>query len=264
MPFSPNKGYSLQNTGDNPDTWGDELNTNVFGIIDNNLGGIVTKSLTNVQVDLNATESQQLRVVLTGTLTGNVLVTTQAIGMTIMENQCTGNFTVTFQKNGVGTPIIVPNGTNNLIVTGASGNPAVVGIDFPAGTRMLFQQTTPPPGYSKDTATVGLNNAGLRLVTGSVVNGGTDDFTTIFASRALSGSVQNTTLDITQIPSHSHNFPGAVLGNSPTGSGATRVENQSTLTTDPVGGGQPHSHGLTLNNLNMAVRYFDFTIGVRQ
>lgn len=264
MAFSPNKGYNLQDTGDNVNLWGSILNSGVFGIIDQNLGGLVSKGLTNVQVDLSDVESQALRLVLTGVLTANVLVTTQCIGMTIVENQCSGNFTVTFQKNGVGAPITLPNGTNNVVVTGASGNPAIAGIDFPAGTRLPFQQTTPPPGYTKDTATAGLNNSSMRLVTGAVVNGGSLDFTTAFADRVLGGAVQAMTLDITQIPPHTHTYDQPIPGNRDTGTGASNIESrQLGVATGSAGGGQPHTHGLTLNNLNMAVRYFDFSIGVR-
>lgn len=41
-----------------------------------------------------------------------------------------------------------------------------------------------------------------------------------------------------QFASHTHDFPGAILSSSPTGSGATRVESQSTLTTVAAGGNE--------------------------
>jgi len=41
-----------------------------------------------------------------------------------------------------------------------------------------------------------------------------------------------------QFFSHTHDFPGAILSSSPTGSGATRVESQSTLTTVAAGGNE--------------------------
>lgn len=265
MPQSPNKGYELQVTGTNTNTWGDVLNDDTISVIDENLGGTVSKTLSNAQVDLNATESQALRLILNGALTGNVLVTTLAVGMVIIDNQCTGNFTVTFQKNGVGTPVALPNGSTNLVTMGASGDPKTAGVDFPAGTRLAFQQTTPPTGWTKDTTTVGLNNSAMRLVTGSVVNGGSGDFTTVFASnRQPTGNVQAMTLDITQIPSHQHGYIQPINANSPTGSGATRIEATQAGLTDAIGGGQSHNHGLTLNTIDFAVRFFDFVIGVKQ
>lgn len=276
MANTPNKGLLLMVTGTEVDTWGDKLNDDVFTPLDNMLGGVVTKSLTNVQVNLTADESENLRLVLNGTLTGNVLVTTQCVGFTIVENQCTGNFTVTFQKYTgavpVGTAVVVPNGTNNLVATGLAGNPSVVGIDFPAGTRIPFQQTTPPPGYSKDTATVGLNNSAMRLVTGAVVNGGSQDFDAVFANRTPTGTVGNTTLDITQIPAHNHTMSGpwASDGSSSQGDGSFMRDspNQSSFidstTCQNAGGGLPHNHSLTMNAMNFSVRYFDFCIGVKQ
>lgn len=277
MAVTTNKGYELIVTGTETDSWGDKLNTDVFTRVDDNLGGLTTKSLTNVQVDLTTDESRTLRLVLNGTLTGNVLVTTECIGMTIVENECTGNFSVTFQKNGVGTAITLPNGTKNLVVTGASGDPATVGVDFPTGTRMAFQQTTPPPGWTKDTVTANLNNSAMRIVTGSVVNGGTQDFTTAFASRTPTGTVGATTLSISQIPLHGH--PARISGGSttPDGSGGMALNNAGnsnyTFTGTPTdtlgeqiggtGGGQSHTHGLTMDAMNFAVKYFDFSIGIK-
>jgi microcystin-dependent protein len=280
MATTPNKGYELIVTGTEVDTWGDKLNTDVFTVIDTNLGGVVTKSLTNVQVDLDADESENLRLILNGTLTGNVLVTTLAIGMTIIENNCTGNFTVTFQKNGVGTPVTIPNGTKALVVTGASGDPGIVGNDFPAGTRLLFQQTTPPAGWSKDT-TPGLDNSAVRVVIGTASNGGSLDFTTAMADRALSGTVQGTTLSESQIPSHHHlNVANVSVSTTAMPTANEYIARKNDLGTDTdiggtgtvatgarttsTGGGQSHAHGLTMTNLDMRVKYYDYVVGQKQ
>jgi hypothetical protein len=99
---------------------------------------------------------------------------------------------------------------------------------------MLFAQTAAPTGWTKDATN--FNNSALRVVTGSVSSGGSVDFTTAFASQAvsgtntaatatnqattatniavtaggsvsissISGSAGNTTLSTPQIPSHSH------------------------------------------------------------
>lgn len=286
MPTSVNKGYELQVTGTNANTWGDILNEDTLEIIDANLGGSVTKSLTNVNVALTADESQNLRLILNGTLTGNVLVETLAVGVTVVENNCTGSFTVAFAHASGGTPVIVPNGTVALIATAAGGaSPKEVAREFPIGTRLGFQQTTPPAGWSKDTATSGLNNSAIRLVTGSVSTGGSSNFTTAFASRSLSGSVNNHTLTESQIPSHRHysqrdgvatggigagDATAATVGNSSIG-GSSQFNyftgviagDADAARSSATGGGSSHNHGLTLNNLDMAVRYFDMVIGER-
>lgn len=87
---------------------------------------------------------------------------------------------------------------------------------FASGTLMLFQQTSAPTGWTKQTTH---NNKALRVVSGTASSGGSVAFTTAFASQAVSGNVSvsastgavsapvsigNTTLTTPQIPSHSH------------------------------------------------------------
>ena len=57
---------------------------------------------------------------------------------------------------------------------------------FPSGTRLLFQQTAAPTGWTKDTT---YNNYALRITSGTVTSGGSVAFTTAFASQAVSGTV---------------------------------------------------------------------------
>ena len=58
---------------------------------------------------------------------------------------------------------------------------------FPAGTRMLFAQTAAPTGWTKETNSA-YNDAALRVVTGSVVNGGATAFTSVFNNSRLHSS----------------------------------------------------------------------------
>nr|BAR30062.1 hypothetical protein [uncultured Mediterranean phage uvMED] len=62
-------------------------------------------------------------------------------------------------------------------------------VAFPSGTRMIFQQTSAPTGWTKDTSDT--NQRALRVVSGSASSGGSVDFTTAFASKGVSGSVAN-------------------------------------------------------------------------
>lgn len=86
---------------------------------------------------------------------------------------------------------------------------------FPAGTRMLFQQTAAPPGWTKVTTTY--DNRALRLVTGTAATGGSVDFTAAFSTATAttsvtqSGTVGNTSLTTAQIPGHTHG-PGTLTG----------------------------------------------------
>jgi len=173
-------------------------------------------------------------------------------------------------------------GTSGQVLTsgGAGALPTWTTISskaFPTGTRMSFQQTAAPTGWTKDT-TAAINNSALRFVTGSVVNGGTVDFTTAFASQtpagsvsitAVSGSAGATTLSTPQIPSHSHSVPSGGAGpTGPSGKGVPYA-NTSGQTTGGAGGDQSHTHPFSFSSgsgtftgtaINLAVKYYDFII----
>jgi hypothetical protein len=142
---------------------------------------------------------------------------------------------------------------------------------------MSFQQSAAPTGWTKDT-TAGLDNSAMRIVTGSVVNGGSVNFTTAFASQtptgsvsitSVSGSAGATTLTTPQIPSHTHTYGGFRSGGPtffPLNQGTT---NATSNTTDATGGGGSHTHPFSFSSgsgtftgsaINLAVKYYDFII----
>jgi len=135
---------------------------------------------------------------------------------------------------------------------------------FPAGTSMLFQQTSAPTGWTKATTH---NNKALRVVSGSVSSGGSVDFTTAFASKSVSGSVNNTTLSTSQIPSHAHSTAGGGGGSlvQPASfSGATQnLTAGSPYLTGNTGGGSSHNHSFTGTAINLAVQYVDIIIATK-
>ena len=57
---------------------------------------------------------------------------------------------------------------------------------FGSGTRLLFQQTTAPTGWTKVTT---FNDVALRVVSGAASSGGSVAFSTAFVSQAVNGSV---------------------------------------------------------------------------
>lgn len=127
---------------------------------------------------------------------------------------------------------------------------------FPSGTRMLFQQTSAPTGWTKDT-TANLNDTALRIVTGTVGSRTSQsDFSTVFGKAATDGH----TLTIAEMPSHDHPGEGAsfmMTGPSPGdinvfgGGGFTT----SQATTGDRGGGGSHSH-----DMDIRVNYHDVII----
>jgi hypothetical protein len=174
-------------------------------------------------------------------------------------------------------------GTSGQVLTsnGASTLPTFQTIAtsaFPAGTGLSFQQTAAPTGWTKDT-TAGLDNSAMRIVTGSVVNGGSVNFTTAFASQTptgsvaistVSGSAGATTLTTPQIPSHTHTvLVYGNSGNSTVASASTFNGPQPNSTTTATGGGGDHTHPFSFssgsgtfsgNAINLAVKYYDFIV----
>lgn len=124
---------------------------------------------------------------------------------------------------------------------------------FVAGTRIAFQQTTAPTGWTKDT-TAAMNDSIMRIVTGSAGNGGSTAFST-FAGVTAVGA---TTLTTTQIPSHSHiqrqtaglGSGGLFINGNNAGSTV-----ETSLSTASTGGGGSHNHSVNNN-----IKYYDFII----
>lgn len=108
-----------------------------------------------------------------------------------------------------------PNLTAAVTLTAAEinalqGLQSLVGqLTAPAGTRMLFQQSTAPTGWTTDTNE---NDKALRVVSGSTSSGGSVAFSAAFTSHTPAGSVSTTlsghtgykTLTESHLPSHHH------------------------------------------------------------
>ena len=75
--------------------------------------------------------------------------------------------------------------------------PAVSGANltgiqpFASGTKMIFQQTSAPTGWTKVTSDV--ENRALRVTSGTVGSGGSNAFTNTLASRGITANAGNTT-----------------------------------------------------------------------
>ena len=167
---------------------------------------------------------------------------------------------------------------------------------IPSGTVMLFVQTAAPTGFTKSTTH---NNKALRIVSGSVGTGGSQDFTTAFASNrtasgttggtavSISGSVASHTLATSEIPSHNHTFSiGQYVGSDDAtsgGNGRILMANRNyasgggaadvTIGNTGDGGGHSHSvgtlagashtHSFTSGNMAFDVNYVDVIIATK-
>ena len=184
--------------------------------------------------------------------------------------------------NGTSSPTFVAPGTAGNILTSNGttwASTAPPGAEFSSGTRMTFNQTNAPTGWTKSTS---VDNAAFRVVSGSVSSGGSVDFSTAFASQtptgsvsisSISGSAGATTLSTPQIPSHSHiaRTPGACIGIPGRGesSGPNGPPDTITAPIFPTGGGGSHDHPFSFssgsatfsgNAINLAVKYVDLII----
>lgn len=154
---------------------------------------------------------------------------------------------------------------------------------IPAGTRMLFQQTAAPTGWTKQTTH---DNKALRVVSGTAGSGGSTAFTSVFASRTPAGSigsttstgtVGSTTLAESQIPSHTHSswYRGSAgagtIYDAPRNGINAYVDTQN-LNIQATGGSGSHNHSLSMNAHNhsftgtamdFAVAYVDLIIAAK-
>ena len=131
---------------------------------------------------------------------------------------------------------------------------------FASGTKMLFQQTAAPTGWTKVTSS---NDVALRVVSGTVGSGGSVAFETAFASQ----TVPTHTLALSEIPSHGHTLS---IYQTAGGGGSTtnRVSSAGSGYYDSVtnmggvgaaGGGGSHGHG----SIDLDVQYVDVIIATK-
>lgn len=178
-----------------------------------------------------------------------------------------------------------PQTTSNTVIASTAYVKNAVAALLPSGTSLLFQQSTAPTGWTKQTTH---NDKALRVVSGSVSSGGSVAFSSAFASQAVSGSVSisnslgigSTTLSTSQMPSHTHIGAGAA-GNAYGSTGHTgsdywgwdnAMNNRDTYgITAAEGGGGSHTHSLSGSvsgsfagtAINLAVQYVDVIIATK-
>ena len=235
------------------------------------IAGILTASSTNTtnltSTNINATGIVTANNVSIGA--GNTTLIVQG-DVRITGILTVGTASITFDgtnnRINVGSGITFNGSTGIISATEFRGNGAnLTGVQpFPSGTLMLFQQTASPTGWTKQTDH---NNKALRCVSGAAGSGGSVAFTTAFTSRSGVGTVAATTLDATQIPSHTHSYTVSNDQNTrvvPSTNPAHVFLNQGTTaaTTGSQGSGGSHTHGFDLT-MNFDVQYVDLIIAAK-
>lgn len=153
---------------------------------------------------------------------------------------------------------------------------------IPPGTRMLFQQSTAPIGWTKD---ITHNNKALRIVSGSVGTGGTKGFTTVFNTPFASDTTAPNTNSVSQttgstvitnatMPSHQHAIE-VTRTNVASGSGTSVISDingATVLNTEYTGGDEAHTHTIPAHshsvvahahNMNFSLAYVDVIIATK-
>ena len=268
MPYTTNKGFSVQSTGSNAGTWGSDsstptanasnaLNEGAIQLLDQALGGVTSLSLTNVNVALTQLQTQNGMLRMSGTLTGNVVISPDVgvlmTGFYCFENVTTGNFTVTLTNSG--GSVVLPQTRRGIVWINSANGPRIIAIagstaadPIPVGTVMVFYQAAAPTGWTISSA---LNDYALKIVSSAGgVTSGSVAYSTLFGRTATDAH----TLTTAQIPSHSHTTPNSNQGTDFAYSTATYTNANGLLiftglTTGLTGGGGSHTH-----NIDMRVR----------
>lgn len=191
MTTTTNKGYTVPTVGGDFGTWGTELNGDL-GIIDNNLGGVVSVNAAgNSNITASAAQAQNLVTILTGVLTGNIQYILPATGgMYIIQNSTTGAFTVTIASSGGGSTVVLPQATILTFVCDATNI---------ALANQGFLQTGAAGSLASLTTTGNITAAGT-------VQGTTITATTALVSSALNGSGGSLSVTSTNINFVATNF----------------------------------------------------------
>jgi hypothetical protein len=188
----------------------------------------------------------------------------------------TGASNISVSGNITGKTVSVSSGRSNQFLK-ADGTldsntylTTAPAAEFSSGTTLLFYQATAPTGYTKQTTH---DNKAMRVVSGTGGgSGGTTNFTSVFASRAVplpqhahSGSTGTVSSD------HAHGFqnfyfaevdgnsglPNAYAGSN-SGSDFDNVPWYTDWTTGGINAN--HTHSFTTNNEGTAGAAMDFAV----
>lgn len=153
---------------------------------------------------------------------------------------------------GASAPGILSAGANGKVLTADDTKPGGMdwvtptsgGTTIPAGTRMLFNQTSAPNGFTKETGAA-YNNKALRIVTGTVGSGGASDFSSVFGSGRITGTHGLTIA----------NLPSGIIGSFSANTGYVSNDHAHYVSGQTGGQSNDHSHGGVITSLNTSGQY---------
>lgn len=160
-------GLILQGTGNNDNTWGDNLNTLVIQYIEDAVAGRAAFSVTSADVTLTAAQARMAHLDASGTLTGNRnIIVPNASKSWLIRNNTSGSYTLGV-KTSSGSAVTLPQGGWCRVWCDGSN----VVYMAPSTVRHYAQAdgTVALPYYSWDSDTdsgwyrIGANNLGCAV-----------------------------------------------------------------------------------------------------
>ena len=194
--------------------------------------------LTNV--DANAGVDVTGNITVTGTVDGVNVGAQNTLMRSVVDNTGVIANDVTTNTQSAG------NNTTRLATT-AFVTTAIANADaFPSGTKMIFQQTSAPTGWTKITSDV--DNRALRVVSGTAGTGGTNAFSNTLADRSLTANAANSTQGGNVSVANTTAGGNVSISNTST----SGTVNSHTLSTNEM---PSHSHGMQFATSRNEYRY---------
>ena len=208
-----------------------------------------------------------------------------APGLSFRNNTSAGVFiSATNQVGGVAAGALIWGASvSGLFVSSARiakfanvGVNSVFNQGFAGSTAALFVQGSAPLGWTRTTA----SDKALRVVSGTVINGGTIVFSSVFATQLTDITLAGASLSTDQIPGHQHFIANSASATvSISGSNSVVVQDNTlgaqgyTLTatasmaqfgiSSTTGEGSMHDHTWYFGALNANIQYVDVIIATK-
>ena len=251
--YSTRISLEKQADGENPNTWGSRLNENVIELVDEAIAGYETisvsavTSLTLSNTPGSTNQARNFGLKFTGALSAATTVTIPAEEkIYFVHNGTSGDYPLIIKPAG-GTPVTAVSQNASMIIATDGSTVQKFGGEFTAGTRMLFQQSSAPLGWTKDTTHT---NKAIRITNSTVGSGGTNSFTTAFNSSktiTITGSTAAETVSLSGTSgATAPTFTGSASNTGSTSVGGTSYTPSGSVSTGGSVSGTTGGTALTL------------------
>jgi len=262
--FTGNLRLTQQGDNDNPDTWGQVVNNQVIGLVEDAVSGVLVLDVTGTS-DVTLTtangavdQARNAVIEVTGVLGNDIDIFVPSVSKVYQINakqtggsvtvKISGGSGVTFANGETAT--IYSNGTDVLKVADITP-PQEVPDAIPTGAILLWSGSigTIPSGWALCDGNNGTPNLTDKFVQGAGGSLNPDDTGgSATGSVSVSGSTGNTSLSTSQMPSHNHDWEtGGTFSNN--AFSESNLQNfgsiRNSVPTEFTGGGSSHNHSFS-------------------